>query len=218
MAEIPSFGEHVIGGVRLVLGRLDSSAAVEPLLTDEERSNALKFKHPAVRARHIVSRYLRRRLLAGCTGRNGADLRFTEGEQTKPRFVDGDGWDFNTSHAGDFVAVCAAPFAVGVDIEEVRAVPEMERIVTRYFHADEAAAWQELPPDSRESGFFVLWSAREAAMKCAGLGLGSGMEITRVDPVLLDALEAPARVGEFQVNLFKLGAPPGYVMFVAAGL
>ena len=218
MAESASFAEHTIGGVRLVLGRLDASAALESFLTDEERADALKFTHPSVRARRIVSRHLRRRLLSESTGRSGEELRFIDGEQAKPRLVDGEGWDFNTSHAGDFVAVCAAPFPVGVDIEEIRAVAEMERIVTRYFHADETAAWQALPPPARESGFFVLWSAREAAMKCAGLGLGSGMAITRVNPAILNAQESSARVGEVEVNLLRLGAPPGYVLVVAAGL
>lgn len=218
MVEPQLFSESTVGDVRLLVARSDAAPRLEPLLTEDEHASARGFKHPGVRARHIVSRHLRRRLLAACTGKCGEDLCFLEGEHGKPMLADAGGWDFNISHAGDFVVACAAPFPVGVDIEEVRTVPEMARIVPRYFHADEASAWEGRPFASREQDFFILWCAREAAMKCAGLGLAAGMEITRVDPVILDAREAGARVGAFGAKLHKLEAPPGYVMVVAAGL
>lgn len=213
----PAAGSGV-ADLRVVLGRLEEAGALEPQLTDEERVTAARFTHPAVRARHIVSRVLRRRLLAECTGRAAHDLGFLGDGAGKPRLAEAGGWDFNTSHAGDFVAVAAAPFPVGLDLEELRDVPEMARIVERYFHPDEAAAWLARPAVSQGTDFFQLWCAREAAMKCAGLGLAAGMEITRVDPAILCNHEAPAQVGEFRVSLRKLEAPPGYVMVVGTGL
>jgi 4'-phosphopantetheinyl transferase len=204
--------------VRVELRRLAEADALAALLTGAERAQADRLVHPAVRARHIVSRALRRRLLADCTGRPPAQLAFEEEQGAKPRLAAAGAWDFNTSHAGDFVAVCAAPFPVGLDLEVFREVPEMDRIVRRYFHRDEAEAWLARPPTSQHADFFTLWCAREAAMKCAGLGLAAGMEITRVDPAILCHHEAPAQVGEFQVGLRKLEAPPGYVMVLGIGL
>jgi len=210
--------ESGIADLHVVLGSLAEAGSAERRLNEGERASAARLTHPAVRGRHIVSRFLRRRLLAECTGRPEKELVFLDDGAGKPRLAGAGGWDFNTSHAGDFVAVAAAPFAVGLDLEEVRDVPEMQRIVERYFHPDEAAAWLARPPTSQQADFFRLWCAREAAMKCAGLGLAAGMEITRVDPTILLAHEGRAQVGASRVKLHKLEAPPGYVMVVAFDL
>jgi phosphopantetheinyl transferase len=97
----------------------------------------------------------------------------------------------------------------------MREVPEMEAIMDRYFHPDEAAAWRALDETRRAEGFFVLWSAREAAMKCCGLGLAKGLSVTRIDPAFLRERIAEAKVGDKVVEVEKFDAPAGYLMVVA---
>jgi 4'-phosphopantetheinyl transferase len=186
-------------------------------LTPGERARAEAIRNDANRARFVVSRGLRRELLAQCTGRPAGELEFVEDGGSKPRLAAGLTWDFNVSHAGDHVAVAARERPVGIDIEVVRGVSDMAAIVGRYFHADEAAAWRGMDDAERVAGFFVLWSAREAAMKCAGLGLAKGMAVTRVDPVILQTDEAAAVAGGGVVRLRRLNAPPGCVLMLALG-
>ena len=187
------------------------------LLSAEEREKAEAMRNETLRARFVVSRGLRRKALAEVTGRAEGDLEFIEYSETKPQLSDDDGWDFNVSHAGDYVAVAAGRCRVGIDLEKMREVPEMEAIMNRYFHPDEAAAWRALDESLRAESFFVLWSAREAAMKCCGLGLAKGLSVTRIDPAVLYQRVAKATVGDAVVRLEKLEAPSGYVMVVARG-
>ena len=185
-------------------------------LAPAEALRARTISGPAVRARFVVSRGLRRQLLASCTGIAAGDLEFREPPGEKPVLARAAGWEFNISHAGDVVAVAAARGHVGVDVERIRPVHEMASIVDRYFHPDEARAWRSLTESAREEGFFVLWSAREAAMKCAGLGLAKGMAVTRVEPEILTNGTAAATVGALQVQLLRRECEAGYVMIVAA--
>lgn len=196
--------------VRVVgLGEWDDFAG---LLTDGELKRAEGIRDETLRARYVVSRGLRREMLARATGRAAGELEFVEEEGCKPRLVDSDGWDFNVSHAGDYVTVVTGRGSVGIDLEKLRPVREMSALVRRYFHADEATAWEKLEEREREEGFFVLWSAREAAMKCCGLGLAKGLAVTRVDPAFLCQRVAKATVGDEVVEVEKLDAPAGYVM------
>ena len=196
------------------LGEADAFAA---LLTVAEHERSEGLSHEVARSRFVVSRGLRRQLLSDCTGRPAAELRFAEDEGAKPRLLGGDGWDFNQSHAGDYVAVAVRRGAVGIDLEQQRGVRDMAAIVDRYFHSAEAAAWHASPAGRQAEDFFLLWSAREAAMKCAGLGLARGMEVTRIDPVLLEHGCATGRVGNEAVHLQKLEAPAGYVLVLGFG-
>lgn len=185
------------------------------LLSAREREKVAGIKNDVLRARHVVSRGLRRRILADCAGRAPGDLEFVEEGDGKPRVVNAAGWDFNISHSGDFVAVAVAWGAVGVDIEMIRPVREMDAIVARYFHPDEGIYWRSLTPGLREEAFFVLWSAREAAMKCTGRGLARGLAVTRVDPAITSCAEASAQVGDCKLRIRRVEAPDGCVAVVA---
>ena len=191
--------------------------ALRGFLTEEELRQSKEKTSDAVRTRFVIARGLRRKMLDRATGIRAEDLCFLEDGESKPRVLGAHGWDFNISHAGENVACAVARGQVGVDIEQIRPVREMESIVGRYFHPDEAAAWCALAPGLRKEAFFVLWSAREAAMKCAGLGLAKGLSVTRVDPLILREEEAGARVGEVEMTVRRWEAPSGYVGLVAQG-
>lgn len=200
------------------LAGLDEAGEWSALLSAGEKQRARAIQNDVVRARFVVSRGLRRHVLSGCTGRDPASLRFVETAQEKPRLeAESQGWDFNISHAGDHVALAVRRGPVGIDLETMREVRDMAALIDRYFHPDEAGAWHGLDGRLRAEGFFILWSAREAAMKCCGLGLAQGLAATRVDPAMLTSREADAAVGGATVRLRRLDAPAGCVLVVAEG-
>lgn len=197
----------------LQLAALGEAQAFAGLLTAAENAQAARIPNEALRTRFVVSRGLRRRMLAECTGIAAAALEFQDAPG-KPRLLGAGDWDFNLSHAGDHVVVAARRGPVGIDLEQHREVRDMALIVRRYFHADEAQVWRRLPKDRRSAAFFLFWSAREAAMKCAGLGLARGLSVTRVDPGLLETGQGPAEAGDMSLQAMKLDAPDGYTLVV----
>ncbi len=198
----------------LRLAKLEEAAAFEGVLTAAEREQAAAVSNPLQRSRFVVSRGLRRAMLSDCTGVSADSLVFSHDGEGKPRVQGLTGWDFNISHAGDYVAAVVGRGSVGVDIEQCREVRDMESIVDRYFHPEEQAAWHGLPPARQPAAFFLLWSAREAAMKCAGLGLAKGLSVTRVDPGILEQGQVAARVGDRLLQVKPLPAPAGYAFVV----
>ena len=198
----------------LRLAKLEEAAAFEGVLTAAEREQASAVSNPLQRSRFVVSRGLRRVMLSACAGVSADSLVFSHDGEGKPRLQGLTGWDFNLSHAGNHVAVVVGRGSVGVDIEQYREVREMESIVARYFHSEEQAAWHDLPPARQPAAFFLLWSAREAAMKCAGLGLAKGLSITRVDPGILERGQGTAWVGDRLLQARSLPAPEGYALVV----
>jgi 4'-phosphopantetheinyl transferase len=202
-------------GLKLELASLAGASAWESWLSPAESARAAGMGHPLLRARFVVSRGLRRKVLSELAGQDPAVLRFIEAAGEKPRCQAGAGWDFNLSHAGDYVALATGRGAVGVDLELIRPVRHMAGLVERYFHPDEAAAWRSVAAARQEEAFFVLWSAREAAMKCAGLGLARGLALTRIDPAMLGGGGGSGTVGSRQLVLHRADAPDGYVLVTA---
>ena len=198
----------------LRLAKLEEAAAFEGVLTAAEREQASSVSNSSQHSRFVVSRGLRRVMLSACTGVSADSLVFSHDGEGKPRLQGLTGWDFNLSHAGNHVAVVVGRGSVGVDIEQYREVREMKSIVARYFHPEEQAAWRDLPLARKPAAFFLLWSAREAAMKCAGLGLAKGLSITRVDPGILERGQGTAWVGDRLLQARSLPAPEGYALVV----
>ena len=172
-------------------------------------------EHPVLRARFVVSRGLRRKVLAAVLGRDSAELEFVEEPGEKPRLRSNLGVDFNLSHAGDHVALVTGRGAVGVDLEKIRPVRTMTALAERYFHLEESAFWRSRPAMEQEETFFLLWAAREAAMKCAGTGLARGLALTRIDPAIIGSGRACGRVGAQELVVQRADAPPGYVLVTA---
>jgi len=60
---------------------------------------------------------------------------------------------------------------IGVDIEQIRDIPEMENIVRLFFSEAEQAAFASLLPQDKIKGFFDVWTRKEAFIKALGGGL-----------------------------------------------
>jgi len=202
-------------GLRLELASLGGAADWEPWLSTDEARRAAGLSNAVLRARFVVSRGLRRKVIAEVLDRHFSELQFIEDQGTKPRLGDGSGWDFNLSHAGDFVVLLVGRGEVGVDLEKVRPVRDVAKVVDRYFHPDEAAEWRKLSAERKEWPFFLFWSAREAAMKCAGTGLAGGLGRTRIDPDISRSDRVLGAVGAKKISLQRENAPEGYVLVTA---
>ena len=166
-------------GAPLAVWRWNASAvgAQPSILSQEELSRADNMA-PRRRARFLADRSALRRILACHLARLPGALAFTYSALGRPTLAPhGEmALDFNLSHSGDqsVLAVCRSG-AVGVDIEHLRALPDILAVARRVF----PPAWVERllaqPEAGRRRAFFELWTRFEACQKATGRGVFSGV-------------------------------------------
>ncbi len=157
-------------------------AQLRRTLSADEASRADRFRRSGDRDAFIVARAALREVLAGHLGDVApGDLVFRYGPYGKPALSGcRSAPHFNLSHAGDLAVIALdSGWPVGVDIEQLRDIPELTDIVETHFAPRERKALLALPADQRNRGFFRCWTCKEAVLKSAGLGIG--MDLTRLD-------------------------------------
>ncbi len=142
------------------------------LLDPGERDRAARFRFETDRDAFIASHGWLRMLLGRYLRLDPRSIRFTFGQHKKP-FVHGQPLQFNFSHAGA-MAACALTREreVGIDIERIRPVRELEAIACRFFHPEVCRNLFALDEEERTSAFFRAWARHEAHIKALGVSTG----------------------------------------------
>lgn len=147
-------------------------------LSPDEKERASRQRHERDRRHMEAARGLLRRLLGAYTGTPAAQLEFALGERGKPRLHQPStlGIEFNLSHSGGYALLgIAAGHALGVDLELVRPVDDLEQIARSNFAAAEVRELLDLEPERRLAGFIAGWTRKEAFVKAQGHGLAMGL-------------------------------------------
>jgi 4'-phosphopantetheinyl transferase len=146
------------------------------LLSHDETQRAFRFHFERDRKRFIVCRGVLREMLATYLDRNPKNIDFSYGPQGKPYWKDSTGVGvgslcFNVSHSSGWAIYALGFGEVGVDLEFVRPVPELEALVERFFSAAERSAFWSVPASLKLRTFFACWTRKEAYVKACGGGL-----------------------------------------------
>ena len=186
------------------------------VLSPDERRRAQGYVRDADRLRSIVGRGGLRWILSQYTGTPPGDLDFARTPYGKPFLsAPATGPAFNLSHSGDHVLFgVTAGSPCGVDVEQVRAMPDAESIAERSFCPREIA-WLKRPGSS----FLRLWAAKEAVVKALGQGLSLDLTAVDVTDVVSKGASRPSfgphlsNQGEIWLRELDLGS--GYAAAVA---
>ncbi len=197
-------------------------ARFRSILAPEETARASRFRFDSLERSYILSRGALRVLLARWTGASPQSIRFSYGPQGKPSLLpSGDGIQFNASHSGD-LALFAFTIGreLGVDVEKMRPMPDMQDVALRFFSAEEAAELMALPAGQREKAFFRCWTRKEAYIKATGEGLSADLRSFRVtlrpgESPRWTSLAARGPVAQ-PWTLHNLTLPPRYSDYSAA--
>jgi 4'-phosphopantetheinyl transferase len=145
------------------------------LLSTDEIIRSERFHFEEDRRRFIVRHGILRTLLGCYLGVEPSRLQFCCGKNEKPKLTDEfsrGNLRFNLSHSGGlalYAFTCGRE--IGVDIERVRDIPEMEQIAERFFSIREHAVFRALPESEKKEAFFNCWTRKEAFIKATGDGL-----------------------------------------------
>jgi 4'-phosphopantetheinyl transferase len=150
-------------------------------LASDETARAARFRFEHLQHSFILARGALRILLGRYLNTPPRDLEFRYGTKGKPALAEPAGLRFNASHSGDMALFAfTIDCELGVDIEAVRSMPDMEDVARRFFCAEEAAELMALSTGQRDQGFFLCWTRKEAYIKATGEGLSAPLDAFRV--------------------------------------
>lgn len=189
--------------VHLYFISLDLSAdrleKLASLLSEDEINRANRYHFPAHKRRFLVARGCLREILGSYLAINPEKVEFIYSERGKPSI--NSQLQFNLSHSEE-MAVCGLTLTsrIGVDLEKMRAMKDLNNLTKRFFCAKE----HELIEKSaeKEKLFFQLWTAKEAYLKALGTGISGGLDRVEVglDPLKLDNV-----AGDWQLWTQEIG-------------
>lgn len=155
-------------------------AALMEFLSQEEHSKTQRYVFDRDKKRAAISRGLLRVLVGRYLNQPPAALKFTYTEYGKPLLAEefaASGLCFNLSHAEHaLVYAFAQNQQVGLDVEEVRSLPDLTQLAGSFLTAAEATFLQQLPLNRQLDEFYHLWTTKEAYLKATGHGLSGALD------------------------------------------
>jgi 4'-phosphopantetheinyl transferase len=153
-------------------------ASVGAVLSEDELLRAARFKVEDGRRSFVATRGALRILLGRYLSEDPATLRFTATPNGKPVLVNPSKLQFNVSHSGSAGLIAIARTEVGIDVEGIRPLQDLQGVARRVFtEREREAIGGDMEP------FYRHWVAKEAFVKATGRGIAS----VRSFEVLLDA-------------------------------
>jgi 4'-phosphopantetheinyl transferase len=192
------------------------------LLTSEELARAERFRRLEHQRCAIVARGVLRAILGGYLAMAPRNIALSCDSYGKPGLASPDGlepFQFNLSHSGSLVLYAfALDRLVGIDVEQISPVPDMDTLARRNFSEREYAEFQQLAPACKLEAFFQTWTRKEAYVKALGKGLsepldGFAVTLGPVRPARLDWVAGdPGAPQRWMMHDLPIG--PGYAAAV----
>jgi len=194
------------------------------ILSADEVERAKRFHFPKDQDRFIQARTTLRTILASYLQIDPRGVKFEYGRYGKPALANRQPdppIHFNLSHSDNVALVAVTQVgSVGVDVECLRPMEDIDEISSRFFSRHEVALLRELQAEDKVEAFFDVWTRKEALMKADGSGLTD--ELIQFDTLsnvekIAARLNAEARAVPLSGwTLRKLQPAKGYKGAVAA--
>jgi 4'-phosphopantetheinyl transferase len=152
------------------------------ILSCEERRRAARFRFEMDRNRFVVWHGILRTILAYYLNNEPDQLKFSYGAYGKP-YVPHRSYEiqFSLAHSRELALYAfARKRNVGVDVEYIRELPDVEQMAATYLTEQENEVFKSLPKGRRSKAFFELWTRKEAYLKAIGTGLAQ--PFTKINP------------------------------------
>ncbi len=172
-ATMPDSGNIHLWLLNLEQFRLGDLTPQSMRLSAGEWQRSSRFATASGRLRYQLTRTLVRSVLSGyCPDVAPVDWHFSSNEYGKP-YIAGPLLStplyFNVSHCEGWLAMAVSCWPdVGVDVERITSRRNTLAVAKRYFHQQEYGFLCDLAPERRGSGFFELWTLKEAFSKARG--------------------------------------------------
>ena len=144
-------------------------------LSSDEIARAERFYFPEHQQRFVAGRGSLRAILGQYLGIDPKQVEFEYQPRGKPllgaKFAD-QGLLFNLSHSQDLALLGVSyQHQIGVDLEYVRTMSDLEGLAKRFFSAREYEYLRLFSHEEQQQIFFRYWTCKEAYLKATGDGL-----------------------------------------------
>ncbi len=189
---------------------LDAPDALQwkALLSHDERRRAAAFVFEKGRLRYTAAHGALRHLLASHTGIAAEAQVFSTGEFGKPALRGRPDIAFSLSHSESTALVAIGSVALGVDLEVLRPIDNMQALAEAHFTAAEQRWLARSGAASQSRVFLTCWTRKEACLKAIGTGLS--LDTRSFDVDMAHAAHGSAQVdagasGLLSVSSFAIG-------------
>ncbi|MDJ1177989.1 4'-phosphopantetheinyl transferase superfamily protein [Roseofilum sp. BLCC_M91] len=186
-------------------------AEFRAFLSPDEQERSQRFHFDEHREYFMLARGLLRSLLAQYLKCYPSTIEFTYSQRGKPALsLPQSDLNFNVSHSKNYALYgFALNSPIGVDIETIRPLMDLDGLAKRFFLPSEYQHIQQTPISEQPDTFFRYWTYKEAYLKAMGEGL-AGLEQAEIH-----LTETGAQVSDRAWSLYPLTPPPGTVAAVA---
>lgn len=194
------------------------------LLSGDERHRMARYRFDVHRRRFALRRGALRIVLGLYLARTPDSIVFEYSSRGKPAVAGGPEEvrpSFNLSDSEDLAILgVTLDGKLGVDVERLRPLRDMEALARRYFSAAEQAEYGGLDPSERMEAFYSCWTRKEAWLKAKGEGLAVDLRSFDVTlspgrpAKLLDTRDPAEEPGRWSLHAFE--PRPGFVAAAAA--
>ena len=147
------------------------------VLDDQSKNSALRFKFKHLQDKYIQAQFTLRYLLSNYLNMKPKEINLTKNNHGKPYLLLADSnLMFNISHSQGYALFAFVKGReIGVDIEKISDKPYLE-LAERFFSKQEFGLLSDLPLNQQKTGFFRLWTRKEAYIKAIGEGLSHSLD------------------------------------------
>lgn len=164
------------------------------LLSEEEKAQFQLYRFPKDAQLFARSRTALRTQLAHYLQQPPDSFLFKKGPHGK-LFLPSQSLHFNISHSWPKIALAFSPsYPVGIDIESLRPLPEMNDIISDCFSEKEKAYVERNGVDDRMNRFWHIWCRKEACIKARGSHLDLPL-----DSIVSDSIEEWSYLPQIEV-------------------
>jgi 4'-phosphopantetheinyl transferase len=143
------------------------------VLSPDELHRAAQLRFARDGRRFMAGRGLLRNVIASYLRCPAQEINLVYGARGKPALATAD-LQFNLAHS-DGLAIIGLTRSgpLGVDVERVRPLQDLTRLVNGFFSPRERLEMTALPPEDQQMAFFTCWTRKEAYLKATGDGLAT---------------------------------------------
>ncbi len=168
-----NFEEHPIHIWHIPLNDVILGDSYTNILSEMETERANRIRIPDVRDQYVKTRFATRKILGIYLKKKPEHVKFEYTNFHKPYlYLNPHAIEFNVSHSSTY-ALCAVSHdrLVGVDIEKVKHLDNLDQIVKNTFTTKELTDYLKTPLKEKLVYFYRAWSRKEAFVKAQGKGM-----------------------------------------------